>query len=42
MTEVWAKVPGFDHFEFGDHKKLKKLIKKNTAIMIETVMGGRY
>ena len=34
------KVPGFDHFEFGDHKKLKKLIKKNTAaIMIETIMG---
>ncbi len=34
------KVPGFDHFEFGDHKKLKKLINKNTAaIMIETVMG---
>ena len=34
------KVPGFDHFGFGDHKKLKKLINKNTAaIMIETVMG---
>ena len=34
------KVPGFDHFEFGDHKKLKKLItKKTAAIMIETVMG---
>ena len=34
------KVPGFDHFEFGDHKKLKKLINKNTAaIMIETIMG---
>ena len=41
MTEGFGpKVPGFDHFEFGDHKKLKKLIKKNTAaIMIETVMG---
>ena len=37
---IGPKVPGFDHFEFGDHKKLKKLIKKNTAaIMIETVMG---
>ena len=34
------KVPGFDHFEFGNHKKLKRLINKNTAaIMIETVMG---
>ena len=31
---------GFDHFEFGDHKKLKKLITKNTAaVMIETIMG---
>tara|TARA_B100001027_G_scaffold81529_1_gene55859 strand:+ start:5072 stop:6235 length:1164 start_codon:yes stop_codon:yes gene_type:complete len=41
MTEGFGpKVPGFDHFEFGDHIKLKKLIKKNTAaIMIETVMG---
>ena len=41
MTEGFGpKVPGFDHFEFGDHKKLEKLIKKNTAaIMIETVMG---
>ena len=41
MTEGFGpKVPGFDHFQFGDHKKLKKLIKKNTAaIMIETVMG---
>jgi len=34
------KIPGFDHFEFGDHKKLKSLINKNTAaIMIETIMG---
>ena len=41
MTEGFGpRVPGFDHFEFGDHKKLKKLINKNTAaIMIETVMG---
>ena len=41
MTEGFGpKVQGFDHFEFGDHKKIKKLIKKNTAaIMIETVMG---
>ena len=34
------KVPGFDHFDFGNHKKMKKLINKNTAaIMVETVMG---
>ena len=34
------KVPGFDHFEYGNHEKLKKLINKNTAaIMIETIMG---
>ena len=35
MTEGFGpKVPGFDHFEFGDHKKLKKLIKKNTAAIM--------
>ena len=41
MTEGFGpKVPGFDHFEFGNHKKMKKLINKNTAaIMVETVMG---
>ena len=41
MTQGFGpKVPGFDHFEFGDYKKLKKLINKNTAaIMIETVLG---
>ena len=34
------KVSGFDHFNFGDHKKLKKLISKKTAaIMVETIMG---
>ena len=34
------KVPGFDHFNFGDHKGLKKAItKKTAAIMIETAMG---
>ena len=34
------KVDGFDHFEFGDHKKLKKMItKKTAAIMVETIMG---
>tara|TARA_B100001057_G_scaffold275963_1_gene276221 strand:- start:3130 stop:4296 length:1167 start_codon:yes stop_codon:yes gene_type:complete len=41
MTEGFGpKVQGFDHFNFGDHKKLKKLIKINTAaIMVETIMG---
>ena len=41
MTEGFGpKVQGFDHFEYGDHKKLKKLITKRTAaIMIETIMG---
>ncbi len=41
MTQGFGpKIPGFDHFKFGDHKKLKKLINKNTAaIMIETVIG---
>ncbi|MDC0945409.1 aspartate aminotransferase family protein [Candidatus Pelagibacter sp.] len=41
MTEGFGpKIGGFDHFNFGDHKKLKKLINKNTAaIMIETIMG---
>jgi len=41
MTEGFGpKVSGFDHFEFGNHKKMKKLINKNTAaIMVETIMG---
>ena len=41
MTEGFGpKISGFDHFKFGDHKKLKKLITKNTAaIMVETIMG---
>jgi len=41
MTEgFYPKVTGFDHFNFGDHAKLKKLItKKTAAIMVETVMG---
>ena len=34
------KVNGFDHFKFGDHKALKKLITKRTAaVMVETIMG---
>ena len=41
MTEGFGpKIPGFDHFVFGNHKSLKKKINKNTAaIMIETIMG---
>ena len=41
MTEGFGpKVIGFDHFNFGDHKSLKKKINKNTAaIMVETIMG---
>ena len=41
MTEGFGpKVPGFDHFNFGDHSKLKRLVNKNTAaIMVETIMG---
>ena len=41
MTEGFGpKVPGFDHFVFGNHKSLKKKITKNTAaIMVEPIMG---
>ena len=41
MTQGFGpKIPGFDHFEFGNHKQLKKLINKNTAaVMVETIMG---
>jgi len=41
MTEgFYPKVDGFDHFNFGDHKGLKKAItSKTAAIMIETIMG---
>ena len=41
MTEGFGpKVDGFDHFEFGNHKDLKKFITSRTAaIMVETVMG---
>ena len=41
MTEGFGpKVDGFDHFEFGDHKSLKKAItNKTAAIMVEPVMG---
>jgi len=41
MTEGFGpKIDGFDHFEFGDHKSLRKSItNKTAAIMVETVMG---
>jgi acetylornithine/N-succinyldiaminopimelate aminotransferase len=41
MTEGFGpKVNGFDHFEFGNHKSLKKSITSRTAaIMVETIMG---
>ena len=41
MTEGFGpKVDGFDHFEFGNHKSLKKAItNKTAAIMVEPVMG---
>ena len=41
MTEGFGpKITGFDHFKFGDHKTLKKLItKKTAAIMIEDCLG---
>jgi len=41
MTEGFGpKVPGFNHFKFGDFKSLKKSITQDTAaIMIETIMG---
>ncbi len=34
------RIPGFDHFTFGNHESLKKFItKKTAAIMIEPVLG---
>ena len=40
MEGFGPKVDGFDHFNFGDHKSLKKSITNRTAaIMVETVMG---
>ena len=41
MTEGFGpKIPWFDHFNFGDHKGLKKAItKKTAAIMVEPIMG---
>ena len=41
MTEGFGpRVNGFDHFEFGNHKSLKRAITNRTAaIMIEPIMG---
>ena len=41
MTEGFGpKVNGFDHFKFGDHNKLKKMItNKTAAVMVETILG---
>ena len=41
LTEGFGpKITGFDHFKFGDHKTLKKLItKKTAAIMVEDCLG---
>ena len=41
LTEGFGpKIDGFDHFEFGNHKSLKKSItNKTAAVMIETIMG---
>jgi acetylornithine/N-succinyldiaminopimelate aminotransferase len=41
MTEGFGpKVQGFDHFNFGDHKSLKRHItNKTAAVMVETIMG---
>ena len=40
MTEGFGpRVNGFDHFDFGNHKSLKKISKNTAAIMVEPVMG---
>tara|TARA_B100001540_G_C15799169_1_gene639133 strand:- start:686 stop:1855 length:1170 start_codon:yes stop_codon:yes gene_type:complete len=40
MEGFGPKVPGFDHFEFGNLKSLKKKISNNTAaVLIETSLG---
>ena len=40
MEGFYPKVDGFDHFNFGDHKKMEKSItKKTAAIMVETILG---
>ncbi len=41
MTEGFEpKVPGFDHFDFANHKSFKNAINKKTAaVMIEPILG---
>ena len=41
MTEGFGpSIDGFDHFDFGDHKSLKKSINSKTAaIMVEPILG---
>ena len=41
MTEGFGpKIPGFDHFIFGNHRSLRKSItKKTAAIMVEPILG---
>jgi len=40
MEGFYPKVDGFDHFNFGNYKSLKKAITNRTAaIMVETIMG---
>ncbi len=40
MEGFGPKIKGFDHFNFGDHKKIEKLINKKTAaVMVETILG---
>ncbi len=39
-TGFGPKIDGFDNFDFGDYKGLKKSItNKTAAIMVETIMG---
>ena len=40
MTEGFGpKIPGFDHFIFGNHQSLRKSISKTAAIMVEPILG---
>ena len=42
MTEGFGpKALGFDHFKFGDHKKLKKLIKKILQLLWLKQLWGK-
>ncbi|RPF74594.1 MAG: aspartate aminotransferase family protein [Rickettsiales bacterium TMED289] len=40
MEGFGPKIPGFDHFNYGDHFNLKRMINKNTAaVMVEPILG---